>query len=114
MHKRILATGLTCLTMTMTGIAQAEEGGDSSAVGEAYRTERPRQRNLTPEERAERREQFGKMTPEERRTHRSHFDRDNNPPGRRGGPGTNWENPPGRRGGPGASPDRRHFRARRR
>lgn len=34
------------------------------------------------------------------------FDRDNNPPGPRGGPGTNWENPPGWRGGPGASPDR--------
>ena len=28
-------------------------------------------------------------------------DRDNNPPGWRGGRGTNWENPPGRRGGPG-------------
>jgi len=34
-------------------------------------------------------------------------DRDNNPPGRAGGPGTNWENPPGPKGGPGASPDRR-------
>ncbi len=36
-------------------------------------------------------------------------DRDDNPPGPRGGPGTNWENPPGPRGGPGASPDRRHY-----
>ncbi len=36
-------------------------------------------------------------------------DRDNNPPGPRGGPGTNWENPRGPRGGPGASPDR-HWR----
>ncbi len=34
-------------------------------------------------------------------------DRDNNPPGRAGGPGTNWENRPGPAGGPGASPDRR-------
>ena len=34
-------------------------------------------------------------------------DRDDNPPGPRGGPGTNWENPPGPRGGPGTSPDRR-------
>lgn len=34
------------------------------------------------------------------------YDRDDNPPGRAGGPGTNWENPPGLRGGPGASPDR--------
>lgn len=33
-------------------------------------------------------------------------DRDYNPPGRQGGPGTNWENPPGPRAGPGASPDR--------
>lgn len=35
-------------------------------------------------------------------------DRDNNPPGPRGGAGTNWENPPGPRGGTGASPDRPH------
>jgi len=34
------------------------------------------------------------------------LDVDNNPPGPRGGPGTNWENPPGPVGGPGASPDR--------
>ncbi|MGE0661260.1 MAG: hypothetical protein AB7O63_17320, partial [Reyranellaceae bacterium] len=34
-------------------------------------------------------------------------DGDGNPPGWRGGPGTNWENPPGWRGGPGTSPDRR-------
>lgn len=33
-------------------------------------------------------------------------DRDGNPPGPAGGPGTNWENPPGLRGRPGASPDR--------
>ena len=36
-------------------------------------------------------------------------DRDNNPPGPRGGAGTNWENPPGWRGGPGASPDYRYW-----
>ena len=36
-------------------------------------------------------------------------DRDDNPPGARGGPGTNWDNPPGPRGGPGASPDRRYY-----
>lgn len=40
--------------------------------------------------------------------HQCH-DRDNNPPGPRGGPGTNWENPPGPRGGPGTSPDRRRW-----
>lgn len=38
------------------------------------------------------------------------WDRDGNPPGPRGGQGTNWENPPGWRGGPGASPDRRYWR----
>ncbi|TAH46803.1 MAG: hypothetical protein E6Q43_05140 [Dokdonella sp.] len=41
------------------------------------------------------------------RDHR--FDRDGNPPGRLGGPGTNWENPPGWRGGPGTSPDYRYW-----
>jgi hypothetical protein len=38
-------------------------------------------------------------------------DRDNNPPGRVGGRGTNWENKPGAQGGPGASPDRRPAQA---
>ncbi len=71
---------------------------------------------LSPEQR----EKMKSMTPEERRKFRHEqrekhrearqerrLDRDNNPPGPRGGPGTNWENPPGPRGGPGASPDRR-------
>jgi hypothetical protein len=35
-------------------------------------------------------------------------DRDHNPPGPIGGPGTNWENPRGPAGGPGASPNRLH------
>ncbi len=35
------------------------------------------------------------------------IDRDNNPPGPKGGKGTNWENPPGPKGGAGASPNRR-------
>ena len=34
-------------------------------------------------------------------------DLDNNPPGPKGGPGTNWENKPGPQGGPGAGPDRK-------
>ena len=38
-----------------------------------------------------------------------HHDRDNNPPGWAGGPGTNWENPPGPLGGPGASPNHRRW-----
>lgn len=33
---------------------------------------------------------------------------DNNPPGPKGGLGTNWKNPPGPKGGPGASPVRKH------
>lgn len=37
-------------------------------------------------------------------------DRDNNPPGKRGGYGTNWENPPGPVGGPGTSPNRKKLR----
>lgn len=36
-------------------------------------------------------------------------DRDNNPPGPAGGPGTNWENPAGPAGGPGASPNRHPY-----
>ncbi|HPM43154.1 MAG TPA: hypothetical protein PLV52_04935 [Candidatus Omnitrophota bacterium] len=38
---------------------------------------------------------------------RARADRDDNPPGPTGGPGTNWENPPGATGGPGSSPDAR-------
>lgn len=38
---------------------------------------------------------------------RKKFDQDNNPPGPKGGPGTNWENKPGLQGGAGASPDYR-------
>ncbi|MFA6600744.1 MAG: hypothetical protein WC352_00350 [Candidatus Omnitrophota bacterium] len=34
------------------------------------------------------------------------MDKDNNPPGAKGGPGTNWENPKGPKGGPGAGPNR--------
>ena len=39
-------------------------------------------------------------------------DKDNNPPGPRGGPGTNWENPPGPKGGPGVGPKGTHPAAR--
>ena len=64
----------------------------------------------------------GEITPEDLRTgliegslvgleDLAQFDSDHNPPGMRGGQGTNWENPPGRRGGPGASPNRSRFDA---
>ena len=39
----------------------------------------------------------------------AHPRRRNNPPGPRGGPGTNWANPPGPVGGPGASRSRLFF-----
>ncbi len=42
---------------------------------------------------------------ENREEKREEF-KDNNPPGPRGGEGTNWENKPGPQGGPGAGPDR--------
>ena len=43
-----------------------------------------------------------------KRLHPKHPDLDNNPPGPKGGPGTNWENKPGPQGGPGAGPNRKH------
>ena len=68
---------------------------------------------------AEQRERLRAMSPAERHALMQNWrqkngdcrrDRDDNPPGPRGGPGTNWENPPGPRGGPGTSPDRRPMR----
>ncbi|MDP2834727.1 MAG: hypothetical protein Q8Q28_15780 [Pseudomonadota bacterium] len=72
--------------------------------------DRPR---LSPEQR----DKLKAMTPAQRQQffqdmREKRRDRDNNPPGAAGGPGTNWENPPGPQGGPGASPDRRPFRDR--
>lgn len=48
-----------------------------------------------------------KDTQEAKKEWHKRRDLDNNPPGPKGGPGTNWENPPGPKGGAGASPDRR-------
>lgn len=63
--------------------------------------------HLSPEQR----QRLKSMSPEERRrVMRKRRDRDNNPPGAAGGPGSNWENPPGPDGGWGASPDRGHRR----
>jgi hypothetical protein len=44
------------------------------------------------------------LTPEQKQAIKNH-PKDNNPPGPKGGPGTNWKNPPGPKGGPGASPN---------
>jgi hypothetical protein len=41
------------------------------------------------------------------RERRHKYDKDNNPPGPKGGAGTNWENQPGPQGGPGASPNKK-------
>ncbi len=73
----------------------------------------PVQRHLSPEERAK----LEKMSPEQRQAYmqemrskyKDRLDRDNNPPGPQGGPGTNWENRPGPQGGPGASPDYQRY-----
>ncbi len=82
------------------------------ALGQRYR----RWRNLNSQQK---RRVWNSLNPKEkralRRYHATHnpnrrFDFDNNPPGPRGGRGTNWENPPGPRGGPGTSPDRRPWR----
>lgn len=95
--------------------AYAERGGHGGprAVGHerhaqaheraSHGHERAHQAHERAQHRAQERTQ---MAQNEHRAHRRH-DRDNNPPGRRGGPGTNWENRPGPQGGPGASPDRR-------
>ena len=65
------------------------------------------------EAREERKEKWESLTPEQKEKIKEHHrDRDNNPPGPKGGPGTNWENRPGPQGGPGASPDRERRRDR--
>ena len=51
---------------------------------------------------------FEKRKAIQHRQHNGHRDQDNNPPGPKGGEGSNWENRPGPQGGPGAGPDRRH------
>jgi Spy/CpxP family protein refolding chaperone len=70
-----------------------------------------RRPHLSPEQR----EKVKAMSPDERKAFMQNLrakraqmprDRDNNPPGPAGGPGTNWENRPGPQGGPGARPDR--------
>ena len=64
------------------------------------------------EEREEKREEFKekreelKEKREDWKEEHPKMDRDNNPPGMKGGPGSNWENKPGPQGGPGASPNK--------
>ncbi len=100
----------------MTSPAYAERGGHGGprAVGherhaQAHeRANHGQMRAHEAHERArERAQQRTHMAENDRRAQHPRHDRDNNPPGRAGGPGTNWENPPGPKGGPGAGPDRR-------
>lgn len=61
----------------------------------------------------DKKEALENLTPEQRQKIKErHMDRDNNPPGPRGGKGTNWENPPGPKGARGASPNRKNMRSR--
>lgn len=67
--------------------------------------------NLKTERKAARLEKMdankdGDIDKAERKKFGNRKDRDNNPPGPKGGPGTNWENRPGPKGGPGTSLDR--------
>lgn len=96
---------------------------DTNGDGEISTEEKAAAREQWKEKRQERREEFkqkfdtdgnGKLSKDEKYAAREQwkenhpgqkYDRDNNPPGKRGGPGTNWENRPGPQGGPGASPD---------
>jgi hypothetical protein len=80
--------------------ALADRGGQSRGghrAGPAHANQHPQHRN----------EHARNHAGNDQRQHPQHHpDRDNNPPGPKGGPGTNWENPPRPAGGPGASPDR--------
>lgn len=69
------------------------------------REERREERQEMREERRENKEAWQEKKEEWRENH-PRMDKDNNPPGMAGGPGTNWENKPGPQGGPGASPNR--------
>ena len=80
---------------------------DTDGDGALSEAEREAMREAIQERRLEHvdRNGDGEISPRERAAAHRRHDNDNNPPGKKGGPGTNWENPPGKRGGPGASPD---------
>lgn len=90
---------------------------DANQDGVVDKVERKEAKKEFIEEKREKFKEFadknddGKVGPRERAIAKEKFerrhDRDNNPPGPRGGKGTNWENPPGPKGGKGASPDRK-------
>ncbi len=91
-----------------------KEKADTDGDGVLSDAERDAAKEIRKEEHEERREEFkekadlnhdGTIDEFERQEAKKHHDRDNNPPGPKGGAGTNWENPPGPEGGPGVGPD---------
>lgn len=96
---------------------ERKEKADANSDGKVDRAERVEAKKEFREEKREKFKEFadknddGKVGRRERAAAKEkierHNDRDNNPPGPRGGKGTNWENPPGAKGGKGASPDRK-------
>ena len=78
---------------------------------EELKTKNPERYAQVMQRRQEAQEHWKNATPEQRQEwlkQHPKFDRDNNPPGPRGGQGTNWDNPPGPRGGPGVGPHHPH------
>ncbi len=114
-HAGTLISLLLASTALAAAPAYAERGGHAGprAVGHQKHApnahaDRGQQRAHQAHERArDRAQERMHLAENDRRAQHPRRDRDNNPPGRAGGPGTNWENPPGPKGGPGASPDRR-------
>ncbi len=115
-HTGTIVSLLLASAALVAAPAYAERGGHGGprAAGHAKHAQAHERANHGHErahqahERARDRSQERMHTAENgRRAQHPRRDRDNNPPGMRGGPGTNWENRPGPQGGPGASPDRR-------
>ena len=87
--------------------AKADVNGDGSvndAEKQAAKDVWAQKKEDRKEDRQEKREEFKEKREEWKEEHPK-MDKDNNPPGPRGGEGTNWENKPGPQGGPGAGPD---------
>jgi len=95
-------------------IRAAQTSGDT-ATAKSLREQLKSTHQQNLQERKQNRQAIGEAKKEMRQDRREAIkerilpprrDRDNNPPGPKGGPGTNWENRPGPQGGPGASPNR--------
>lgn len=107
----MIAGILGSAVVTSLSYTQPEsEGEDPQAVVQGKKEPLRRQERMEKRDRRrEKRQEKLERLREKRKEKLERFhDRDNNPPGPRGGAGTNWENRPGPQGGPGAGPDRRH------